>query len=265
MKKFVMVQPDVYRLVLPFRDIFTTVWVLKAPDGVVLFDTGTYDSDVDDRILPALEALQIAAKDLNYVFISHNHGDHAGGLSRLMERIPELTVVSGAPEIREEYGDKVLCPLDGDCLLDVYQVVSIPGHTRDSAALLDTRTGTLVTGDCLQLEGIIGSGDWAANIPYPQAYLQAIARLRQMDFRCVLTAHDYYPMGFRADGPLEIRQLLDACVVPLQKLQNLIRQNPELDDDQIRETYNVPNMPTMRRNVVAAMRQATEQGLTVEL
>ena len=60
---------------------------------------------------------------------------------------PQAVVVSGNPDLKEAYGDRVLVPEDGMLLLNRFQVVTIPGHTADSAALLDTQINTLITGD----------------------------------------------------------------------------------------------------------------------
>lgn len=43
----------------------------------------------------------------------------------------------------------------------------------------------------------------------------------------------------------------------MRRLEKLIRDNPEMDDAQIRQCYNSePNAPTLRLGVVAAMRKA---------
>ena len=41
MKHAVKRSETVMRLVLPYKDIFTTVYVLQAPEGVVVFDTAS--------------------------------------------------------------------------------------------------------------------------------------------------------------------------------------------------------------------------------
>lgn len=158
--------PDyIKRLVLPYKDIFTTVYLIKTPKGAILFDAASYDEDIDNAIIPFLAENDVTTKTLKYVFISHNHRDHAGGLKRFMQIYPDTCIVSRSDALAENYkAYQVYSPKDGDLLLDTLQVVTIPGHTHDSAALLDTRTKTLITGDSLQLYGIVGSEDWACNI-----------------------------------------------------------------------------------------------------
>ena len=42
------------RLEIPYKDIFTSVYAVKTNCGALLFDAGSYDSDVTELILPFL-------------------------------------------------------------------------------------------------------------------------------------------------------------------------------------------------------------------
>ena len=110
-------------------------------------------------------------------------------------------------------------------------MVTVPGHSRDSAALLDLRTATLISGDCLQLYGIFGSGAWGSNITLPLLHLQALEKLRAMPIGRIFTAHDYHPLGWRYDTPEAIRAALDACRDSLFRIRDLIAQHPDLSDE----------------------------------
>ena len=250
----------IHRLTTEYKDIFTSVFLLECPKGAILFDSASYDTDVDLHILPFLHQLGITPEKLKYVFISHNHRDHSGGLPRLLELFPDTRVVSRSQTLQEAWAHRgFLCPEDGEMLLDTYRVVAIPGHTADSAALLDTRTGTLITGDCLQLHGIVGSGDWACNISFPVEHLAAIEKVRTMQVSAILTAHDYVPMGCQSEGKAAVEAMLDACVTPLLTIRDLIRDNPAQDDTQIRELFNRPHL-TVNPRVIAAIRKAMGEG-----
>ena len=159
---------DIFCITVPYKGIYTSVFLVRTPQGAVLFDAASYESDIQNIILPWLDEQGITAEELRYVFISHKHDDHAGGLPALLEAFPDLCIVSQSMGLQQQYGEKHFwSPRDGEMLLGCLRVVSIPGHTADSAALLDTRTGTLLCGDCLQLHGIFGMGKWGANIPHP--------------------------------------------------------------------------------------------------
>lgn len=251
----------IYRTTLPYKDIFTTVYVLKGPDGAVLLDAGSYDEDAALYIQPFLKELGVTEQELKCVFISHNHSDHAGGLKGLLSLYPNVTVLARSAKLREAYADYSCQAIeDGELIMGVYQVVTIPGHTKDCAALLDTRTKTLVSGDCLQAYGIRGSGTWAANIMHPAEHVQAVEKVRKLDIERIVSAHDYDPYGYRAEGREAVMKNLDACITPLRNMQKLILEYPALDDTQLQAKYNYdPALPKVKSEVLGAMRRAMEE------
>ena len=175
------INDNIYAVCAQYKDIFTTVYFIKTEQGALVFDTASYDCDVDDVILPALHELGIGKDELKYIFISHKHADHAGGLERLLRYYPEACVVSRSSSLKECFeGYTFLSPNENEKLLGVLSVVSVIGHTTDSAAIYDERTKTLISGDCLQLYGIFGSGLWGANISFPSEYAAAIEKIRRV-------------------------------------------------------------------------------------
>ena len=261
MENLTQINEHIYRLTIPYKDIFTTIYTVRTPQGVLLFDTASWDSDVEAYILPFLKEVGVAPEELKYIFVSHNHTDHAGGLTELLKVYPEATVLSRSPKLREKH-QAYHCHghEDGDVLMEVLQVVTIPGHTKDCSAILDTRTKTLISGDCLQSYGIRGSGTWAANINYPAEYVQAIEKVRTLDIESIVTAHDYDPQGYRADGKVAVKCNLDACITPLKTMQQLILTYPQLDDVALQEKYNYdPQLPKIKDIVIGAMRKAMEE------
>ena len=254
------INENIQRMVVPYKDIFTTVYFVHTPDGVVLFDTASSPADADEYILPALAALNIDAP--KYIFVSHNHTDHAGGLGRLLEIFPHAHVVSGSLKLQVLYPSyNFVSPKDGDTLLDVLRIVTIPGHTKDSAGLLDTRTGTLLTGDCLQLFGIYGSGKWGANISLPAEHLEAVNKLRKLEIQTIAASHDYHPCGYIARTADEIKLCLDSCANALYRIRDALLSNPLLEDAEIADAYNsTSGLPTVGAHVVRYIRAAVAEG-----
>ena len=228
----------IFRLTVPYLDIFTTVYLVKTDDGALLFDAASYPSDFEEYIQPFLSELGMAKDDLKYLFISHNHRDHNGTIAEIAAAYPGVTLVARAPKISEKYPNiPCLCPDQTTELLGVLRCVPIPGHSLDSCALLDTRTNTLISGDCLQLYGIYGSGKWGANISLIEAHMNALARLESMEIDTVLTAHDYHPMGHKYVGKTEILRAIQNCRDPLFKMALLIKENPMFTNAEIVNTY----------------------------
>ena len=254
--KIQKINENIHRLTMPYKDIFTTIYTIKTDGGVLLFDVGSYDEDVENHILSFLYELEITSEMLKYVFISHNHLDHAGGLNKFMKKFPDTCIISRSPQLKEKYIDyNILMPDDNDVVLDVLKIITIPGHTQDSSAIYDTRTKTLISGDCLQLYGIYGSGKWGSNISYIQEHIDAIDKLRQMEIQHILTAHNYHPYGYSYEGE-DVRRALDACVNPLYEIKDLILQNPKAHDERICTIYNSFDKPTLGVHVVSAVRRS---------
>ena len=69
-----LISSRIRRITIPYKDIYTSVFILDTKDGTILFDTASGDYDVDTYILPELRN-----RNLRYIFISHNHRDHAWG------------------------------------------------------------------------------------------------------------------------------------------------------------------------------------------
>ena len=251
------INDDIYALRTPYKDIFTTVYFIKTAHGALLFDAASYDCDVENAIIPALHKLGIGEAELKYIFISHNHADHSGGLGRLLTSYPNACVVSGSAALREKFAPHAfLSPADGDALLGDLSVVLLPGHSWDSAALYDKRTKMLISGDSLQLYGIFGSGNWGANVSYAAAYAEHIQKLREMDIAAILTAHDYHPYGRSFFGKAEIEAALDACLSPFKLIQKLMEESPDADDEAICKKYNAQgNLPTLGLHVVKKYRE----------
>lgn len=252
------IDQNVFRLTTPYKDIYTTVCIIKTDSGAMLFDAASWDSDAEEYLLPFLRGAGVGQEELKYIFISHDHTDHSGGLKGLLPHFPNAVVVSGSKRLHELYPEThFITPADGETLLDVLRVVHIPGHTQDSAAIFDTRTGMLISGDCLQLWGIFGSGNWGANIRFPVEHISAVERLHDLPISRILAAHDYHPLGHFYEGSEQVEKALHSCIAPLDRIKELLSLYPDEDDQQICARYNEGGaLPTLGAHVVTAVRAA---------
>ncbi len=192
-----------FRIVIPFEEVTTTVYVAVYGEGVAIIDSATYPSDVDGYILPALREIGVTEADIRYLLLTHDHSDHAGGIERLREVFPRATVGAFF-----ELPNAVRLS-DGDLLLGGLQVVHLSGHTDTAVGFLDRRTDTLLSGDCLQLDGV---GKYRNGVSDRERYAASIEKLRGMDVRRIVAAHEYDPLGSIADGEAAVEQYLDECL-----------------------------------------------------
>ena len=189
---------DIYRLKVPFENIYTSVFLIRSPSGVILVDSATTAEDVDEYILPALKKTKTSFSDVTTLILTHAHGDHAGGLSRLTSLIPSVEVIR---DVRELF--------DGIC------TYPMAGHTYNCIGVLDTRTNTLISGDGLQGAGV---DKYRCYTESPKAYLETVKRI-QNDKRIenLLFSHSYEPWNKNhAYG----RMAVDTCLAQCKKYIN---------------------------------------------
>ena len=244
---------DIQWLKIPFADIFTSVYIVTTPTATVVFDTATKESDVQDYIIPAL-----GDRKPDYIFISHNHNDHSGGVAAMLQAYPNAQVVSTNDALAEQY--PVLRPEDGAKLLNVLQVVYIPGHTVDAIGLLDCRTGTLLSGDCMQAYGIYGRGPWGSAIRSIGAHFKALAKLEKMKIATIATAHCYHPYEavIQKDA---IERFYQTCKKALYDIYDIVAAAPELADEELVERCNSRGLPRIDHRVIAGVRKAIEENV----
>lgn len=261
MKYSTLTFPDIYRITLPYKDIFTTVALIHTPEGYLMLDAASYDEDITDVILPALAELGITKENLKYLVISHNHIDHAGGLGAFLKAFPSVTVLSRDPKLAEKHPEgKFYCPEDGEVFLGCLSVVAIPGHTMDAVGILDARTETLVSGDALQQYGIFGSGKWGSNIRFPAPHREAVKRLFDLPVSGILSAHDFHPVGQFAHSKTEAHAFFSACLESLDRIEAFGVEHEALSFEEIADAYNKEGtLPTVGKHVFEALKKARDE------
>ena len=198
------IRDGIYRLLVPFEELTTTVYIEKRDTGVGVIDSATYPSDVDGYIMPALSELGISPSEIEYIALTHRHGDHAGGSRRLLELLPNAKLFA-----HPEENISGALPLYGGDRLGGFLAVHLPGHTRGSLGFLDRESRTLLSGDCLQLRGI---GKYRSGVAFPELYRDSVEKLRTMGISRIVAAHEYDPLGSIAEGEAAVSAYLDECV-----------------------------------------------------
>lgn len=206
MSHILPITDTIYRIQIPFEAIYTTAYVAKYEDGVAIIDSGDKPADVDDYILPALVELGIHTTDVRYLLLTHDHGDHAGGIRRLAECFPNAIVRASFPMDIANFAPLV----DEEVLLGGLQVLFLPGHNRYATGYFDLPTGTLLSGDCLQLSGV---DKYRNGVAEPEMYVQSVEKLLAMpSLHRIAAAHEYDPYGCLAEGKDEVERYLRYCM-----------------------------------------------------
>lgn len=235
MERFTRITDGVFLLKVPFTGVWTGVTLVLSDGPPVLVDSGGSAETVDSTIVPALAELGIELADVGWVLATHIHGDHVGGIARMREIAPSLEVgvfsesaarmrdpLAYSREIRAKFPEHSPAPPpvldgvvpdllfgDGD-MVGPLRVIHTPGHDTDACCFFDVRSGTLVTGDSLQLNGTISQG--CALLFDPARYLDSLQRLLALPVRNIVCGHPYLPWGGTAVGEEAARRFLASCI-----------------------------------------------------
>ncbi len=195
--RFEKLKKGLYRIVIPFENIYTSAYVLTVKSEAALVDSGISVNDAEDYIIPFVKNLGLTVK---YIVSSHSHSDHIGGRKRLIKEYPKAECVDFFEANRWQ---------DGDMLFDRFMLLNLKGHSLDGLVLYDIKTKTLLSGDSLQQYGI---GKYRNGVQTRKEYLKDIERLRTLDIRTVIASHDYDPLGYLIEGKEKVSNMYDVCI-----------------------------------------------------
>jgi len=225
-----LVAPGVYRVDAIGLKNLLNVLLLENDDGWTLVDTGVTGSV--GRVKEALAALGSGPEDLRRIFLTHHHGDHAGGLEGLLEWAPGAEVGATAHEAEVVSGRRRLDPQSNPLLrfaarnaeppgvpvgkvlregdvVSGFRVISTPGHTLGHASLLRDADGLLFTADAfgrLPFRTRVGVGVAGAFCADPPLARRSAEKLLGEGFATVMFSHG--PV-LRSDGRAALRDAVD--------------------------------------------------------
>ena len=247
---FERITDNIYRLCVPFEDIYTSVFLVFTKDGWLLIDAGDGENDVSTVILPALREIGAVPRILA---VTHSHGDHAGGLPFLAKTFENAKICAFAPKIAEKYNERGTPVCDGDMLLDCIKVIHLPGHSADSIGFLDTRSNILIGGDAVQLFGISRYG---LGLGSPSRYTETVSRLKELNLNAYIASHDFYPLGFFASGK-NVEEYFDFALDCLDSLTSFAIENENIGYDKIAEEFTKTNKKTTIKRIIKKVEQTT--------
>ena len=182
-------------------------YVLKTPEGLIMFDCG--NGDTMDQIFANMRYWDLSPDDIRYCLLTHPHLDHAGGAHLLKERGVELialketadAVAAGDERCAGYLYHKHFVPVtvdrvvnNGDHLklpgVDI-EVGHYPGHTMGCTAYSFNHEGKsiVVSGDII---GTLLAGDfgWDGSIDFDKKiYIDSLRRFAKTDFDMMLPGH----------------------------------------------------------------------------
>lgn len=194
---------SIYRLCVPFENIYTAVFALRSGNAWALLDGATTKEDAENYILPALK--ELGAKP-EYIFCSHLHDDHAGGIFRISEEFTDAPVVHFGKPMKEWKSTRTA--KDGEIFFERFTVLNLSGHADECLAVLDIKDKILLSVDALQPGRV---GRFLPSVSNQASYAKTLRRVKNLDLLTVITSHDYDPFGCRADGQTEIEKYLLEC------------------------------------------------------
>jgi glyoxylase-like metal-dependent hydrolase (beta-lactamase superfamily II) len=223
------------------RARYTAAYLLEATE-TTLVETGPGTSV--EPVAAALEHLGVAADELAHIVLTHIHLDHAGGVGQLAGRFPRATVwvqERGAPHLADPtrlvasatrvWGEgemqefflpvepvaatRIEALRDGDVVPmgdRSLAALDTPGHASHHAALVDSRSGAVFTGDALGIH-VPDLPVLRPATPPPEfdleRYIASIERIRAAARSVLLFAHFGPLEDVEATCDLAIRRVRD--------------------------------------------------------
>ena len=152
------------------KRIKINTWVADPTNCYIICDESTKETLVVDpagEVDKIIEIINILEGKLKYIYLTHCHGDHIGGVTELKQKTGgkilihrfdaeglndksvNLTQIIDMAEIELEADSRV----DGGDLLHLgdleFQVIHTPGHTAGGSCLYCASEGLLISGDTM--------------------------------------------------------------------------------------------------------------------
>ncbi len=247
---FELLEEGVYRLKVPFEDLYTSVFALVNGEDSLIFDTATTRSDVENYIIPAVEHLGISP---SLIVCSHRHSDHCGGFPHMLRAYGKAVGALYDKTAQYEEGE-IRYLNEGDLLLQRFEVLNLKGHSKDSIALYDTKNRVLISCDCLQLHGISKFGTGVTDY---RDYKQTLERVKGLMPNRIISAHEFVPLGFSAKGEKEVTRYLSECDQAIENIRSFAENNRHLSDEDITLGYNRsnPQLPPINLGTIRTIRK----------
>ena len=151
-----------------------------------MVDLGTGGSET--AIEAALKAAGTNWDAVRHIVLTHQHADHAGGLSGVAPLASAASVYAGEQDLAAIASATPLKPVKDGAEVFGLQIIGTPGHTAGHVSVFDPSTGTLVAGDALRVTGELVGPDPQYTADQQQA-AASVRKLAALDVRTILPGH----------------------------------------------------------------------------
>ena len=124
---------------------------IKGTKKTILFDTGRIES----LLLENIDSLGIDVSRVDLIVISHNHGDHTGGINSILGRKTGIPVYFGdsfPSDFSENISNKGATPVRVKEPIEICEHVfstgELPGRANEQSLVIDTEKGLVIITGC---------------------------------------------------------------------------------------------------------------------
>jgi 7,8-dihydropterin-6-yl-methyl-4-(beta-D-ribofuranosyl)aminobenzene 5'-phosphate synthase len=147
--------------------------LIEGIEKTILFDTGTQP----DILMHNVKQLNVNLKEVELIVISHNHGDHTGGLSTVLAKNHDVSVYlpkSFPSEFVRNVEEKKAAVVSVDQPVEICQNVFLTGEMgdqiREQSLIINTKKGLVIVTGCSH-QGIVNILERAKEILDKPIYL----------------------------------------------------------------------------------------------
>ena len=182
-KELIEIDKDIQLIVTQgFSSLDANIYIIGTPENFFLVDCGLYKNFNHTRKILVQHGYDLS--HMESIILTHCHADHAGAIPLFYQQAPNRYYASSqaAEALKQGDGSHTLGPLLDDpvqptpvnSLDDLelwpltsksFQVISTPGHTSGSICLYDEKTRSLISGDTVFANGMVGRTDFPTSDP----------------------------------------------------------------------------------------------------
>lgn len=125
--------------------------LIEGTEKKILFDTGTNP----DILIENIKKIKVNVDDVDLVVISHNHGDHSGGLQRFLEKnkdvkvyLPYSTTEKEVKKVEQNDVEVINSKEKIEICKDVYLTGELGVFPKEQSLVINTLNGLIVLTGC---------------------------------------------------------------------------------------------------------------------